>query len=230
MKDRTFYKYANKLGFKKNRPPSRHKKHIRGIRAAKPNELWHADLTIFRTQNNVKVYIYIIMDNHSRKILSYQASLRYSAELSLECLKEAYVTHIPPLRSVPDTRLMVDGGSEINNYKVDRYLANEALSVQKIVAQQDVAFSNSMIEAVNKLLKYNYLFKTDIPDYETCVKYLDEFIPDYNDRYHCSLKGLSPNEAFYGLDFDLDAVNTRIKEAKLLRIIENRSYNCPTHG
>jgi hypothetical protein len=30
MKDRTFYKYANNLGFKKNRPPSRHKKHIRG--------------------------------------------------------------------------------------------------------------------------------------------------------------------------------------------------------
>lgn len=230
MKSRTFYKYANKLGFKKKLPKHRHKKHVIGIRSSKPNELLHADLTIFKTLDNIKVYIYIIMDNFSRKILSYKATLKYSAQTSFECLKEAYENFILPDNSTSETKLMVDGGVEINNHKVDNYLQTEALSVQKIVAQQDVTFSNSMIEAVNKILKYNYLFKTEIKDFDECVRYLDKFIPDYNDRYHCSLSGLSPNEVYSGVSYDKESINKRIHDAKLVRLIENRQYNCQNHN
>jgi len=101
--------------------------------------------------DNIKVYIYIVMDNFSRKILAYRASLSYSANLAFNCLKEAYENHILPNQPDWDVELMVDGGSEVNNATIDSYI--KTISVKKIIAQQDVSFSNSMIEAVNKINK-----------------------------------------------------------------------------
>jgi putative transposase len=229
MRLRTFYKYANILGLSRLKVPHRRKKHDIGIRASRPNELWHSDLTIHRTQDNVKVFIYIVMDNFSRKILAWKASVKYSAKTTLDCLKEAYEKYILPIPGKPDVKLMVDGGSEVNNSIVDGYLTYEAVSVHKIVAQQDVLFSNSMIEAVNKIIKYNYLFRTDIPDFDSCNRYLSEFIPNYNDRYHCSLGGLSPNEAYSGIIIDKKQIDYQIISARTRRIIENRKYRCPVH-
>ena len=64
-----------------------------------------------------------------------------------------------------------------------------------------------MIEAVNKIMKYNYLFREKIPDFESCSKYLEKFIPDYNDRPHFSLQGLTPNEAHSGVNLNLQEIS-----------------------
>jgi len=210
-------------------PPNRRKKHTLGIRTNAPNKLWHADVTIFRTVDNTKNYIYIIMDNNSRKILNFKVSLALSAQTSFDCLKEAYEKYIIPLPDKPNVQLMVDGGVEINNNIVDCYITQKEISIQKIIAQQDVAFSNSMIEAFNKIVKYNYLFKTDIPDHEALVKYLNEYIPNYNDRYHVSLDGLSPNEAYSGVILDKSKIKDQLSKARELRLLENRRNLCSTH-
>ena len=227
FKLRTFYKYALILGISKPLPKSRRCKNKTGIRASAPNKLLHSDLTIFKTVDNIKVYIYIVMDNFSRKILSYRASLSYSAKLAFECLKDAYETHILPTQPEFDVELMVDGGSEVNNSTVDSYI--KTVSVKKIIAQHDVSFSNSMVEAVNKILKYNYLFREDIQDFESCCKYLENFIPDYNERPHCSLSGLTPNEAYSGVNVDYHEVSEQVKSARIVRILTNQVYNCSTH-
>ena len=227
FKLRTFYKYAHILGISRPLPPSRRCKNRTGIRTDAPNKLLHSDLTIFKTMDNIKVYIYIVMDNFSRKILAYRASLSYSANLAFNCLKEAYENHILPNQPDWDVELMVDGGSEVNNATIDSYI--KTISVKKIIAQQDVSFSNSMIEAVNKIMKYNYLFREKIPDFESCSKYLEKFIPDYNERPHCSLQGLTPNEAYSGVNLNLQEISEQVRSARAVRILENRQYFCPTH-
>lgn len=228
FKQRTFYKYAKILGISRPLPTSRRCKNKTGIRTDAPNKLWHADLTIFKTADNVKVCIYIIMDNFSRKILAYRASIDKKADIAFECLKDAYQKHILQKQPDFDVQLMVDGGSEVNNNLVDSYI--ETIPVKKIIAQQDVAFSNSMIEAVNKIMKYNYLFRDRIPDFESCCKYLEKFIPDYNERPHCSLQGLTPNEAYSGVTVDLSTASEQVRSARTLRILENQEYNCSTHS
>jgi len=55
-----------------------------------------------------------------------------------------------------------------------------------------------MIEAINKHLKYYYLFKKDLKDYNETVKYLDHSIPDYNYKPHGILYGLTPFEVLEG--------------------------------
>jgi len=228
--ERTFYKYSAILGLSRPMPQHCRKKHTTGIRATAPNKLLHADVTIFRTLDNIKNYIYIIMDNFSRKILNFKVSLTLSAQTSFNCLKETYEKYILPLTDKQTVQLMVDGGIEINNNTVDSYIAQKEISIEKIIAQQDVSFSNSMIEAVNKIVKYNYLFKTEIPDHEALVTYLNEYIPNYNARYHVSLDGLSPDEAYSGIALDKDKIKDQLSKAKQLRLLENRKNLCQTHN
>ena len=229
ISERTFYKYAFILGLSRPIPANRRKKHCIGIRTNAPNKLWHADVTIFRTTDNTKNYIYIIMDNNSRKILNFKVSLTLSAQTSFDCLKEAYEKYIIPLPDKQNVQLMVDGGTEINNNQVDSYITQKEISIEKVIAQQTTHFSNSMIEAFNKIVKYNYLFKTEIPDHEALVKYLNEYIPNYNDRYHVSLDGLSPNEAYSGVTLDKSKIKDQLSKARELRLQENRRNLCSTH-
>jgi len=100
----SFYKYAKLLNLSKRRikkPPYK-----TGIRATKPNEIWHADVTIFKTENNVKHYIYILMDNFSRKILSYAISTQMSAKIRLQTIEEAYIKTRKEIKEDIDTPIL----------------------------------------------------------------------------------------------------------------------------
>ena len=123
----------------------------------------------------------------------------------------------------------MDGGSENNNSIVDTFFNDPNISVQKIIAQQDVIFSNSIIEACNKLVKYRWLYLYDIPDFNSLVRYMERFVPMYNEiRPHCSLKGLTPLEAYTGkMDvMKKEELKLRFKQAQEARIMENRQHKC----
>ena len=83
-----------------------------------------------------------------------------------------------------------------------------------------------MIEAVNKTLKYSFLFRQDLPDFPATVRYLEKAIPEYNNRPHSKMNGLTPQEAFYGAKYDKEAHEKLFREAYLRRIEENRKVRC----
>jgi len=164
----TFYKYVNLLNLKRKIPNHRRKKHKIGIRAEKIFQMLHADMTLFRSADNVKIYIYILMDNFSRKILSWQASLEYSAHYTFLNLKEAFHKCSSQFTGITP-ELIVDGGSE-NKAEANEFINNH--NITRIIAQKDIQFSNSMVEAVNKRLKYDFLFRADLQNFEQTIKHL----------------------------------------------------------
>jgi len=83
-----------------------------------------------------------------------------------------------------------------------------------------------MVEAVNKTLKYRFLFQQDIPDYKSTIKHLKEFIPTYNHRPHYALEGRTPEEVFKGIELDRDKIKQQFIEAKNIRIEKNRKVWC----
>ena len=153
----TFYKYARLLNFKRQKPNCRNKKYSLGIRASQPFEILHADVTIFKPLDKIKVYIYFIVDNYSRNILTWKASLKLSAKISFENLREVYEKY--NLKNKPDTILMTDDGSE-NKAEVDEYIQN--INMQRLIAQKDVIYSNSMVESAFYKLKYQFLFTKNL--------------------------------------------------------------------
>lgn len=227
VKPRTWYKYAKLFGITRPRAYNRRNKNKICIRASKPNQLIHADVTIFKSIDNIKCYLYFIVDNFSRKILSAIASLNLSGQIRFQTIKDTYEKFIQPDND--SAQLIVDGGTENNcNAEMD-YVGQPTISIKHIIAQQDIEFSNSIVEAVNKVMKYNYLFKEDIPDFETLEKKLSFYVDNYNSRPHSSLDGLTPDEAYQGILLDKAKVKIRFQYAWSARLSENNLTRCKTH-
>ena len=83
----TCYNYLKLLGIKREKPKHRRKNHKKGLRASVPLEMLHMDISIFRTKNNAKVYLYVICDNFSRCILGYKVSTKYDVGLVVENIR-----------------------------------------------------------------------------------------------------------------------------------------------
>lgn len=63
----TWYQYTNRIGVKRKFFKLNRKREI-GIRASRPFEILHMDVTIFEPLDQSRVYIYFIVDNFSRNI------------------------------------------------------------------------------------------------------------------------------------------------------------------
>jgi transposase InsO family protein len=85
----TWYKYANKFGLARVTALSRRKKTHITVRAEIPHPIWHADITSFVTTDNVRHYIYLVVDNFSRKILSWLIDGSVKAEYRKVTIDEA---------------------------------------------------------------------------------------------------------------------------------------------
>lgn len=110
---------------------------------------------------------------------------------------------------------------------VEGYINSEEVSIQKLIAGKEIRFSNSIVEAQNKIIKYHYLFKHNFADIQELRKLLDWIIEDYQYRRpHHSLKGLTPYEAFSGIAVPREQWKKQIEEAKKVRLQENASIPC----
>ena len=216
----TFYKYCLLLGFK-NKPRKRKSDYYNPIKTNKPNELWCADVTIFKTDDNTKQYVHFLMDHFSKMILGYQVSKSPSATIIKELLENAYSTHKPD-----KVLFLTDGGSENVNTTVSRFVDITG-TIDHIIAQKDVAFSNSMIEALNKTIKHQFLYHHQITNREQLNRILKEAVLIYNaERPQMSLGGNTPIETFNGQTIDLSTYTNRFKAQKALRKQQNKQYPC----
>lgn len=192
----TWYHYIRKLGIERRVLPGE-KSYGPGIRASRPHEIWHADIMITKTLDGMKNYIYFLMDNFSRKIINWRVEATVSGKVRFETIEEAYHKYIH--NTGKDVILLVDGGVENNNNDMETFIRSDKISLRKLIAQKDITFSNSVIEAQNKLIRYCYLFKQDFRDIHGLRKGVEWIIIDYNhDRPHISLRGLTPCEAATG--------------------------------
>jgi len=174
--------------------------------------------------DNIKIYIYLVVDNFSRKILSWKASTRLSGKIRVQTIIDAFNKFH---NNTADTDVLFDDGTENNNSSVDSFFNSESIPLNKIIAQKDIRFSNSMVEAVNKILKYRWLFTHDVPNLDSLINHLNYFIPIYNDvRPHVSLKGLTPSEAFDGISLDKHDLKQKMQNFRILNLNENRNSAC----
>jgi transposase InsO family protein len=89
-----------------------------------------------------------------------------------------------------------------------------------------VHYSNSLIEAHNKIIKYNYLYRMDIPYGEHLQKIFPSIVDDYNNRPHVSLDGLTPNEAEQNLSLNRKQLRLYTGQAAEERKKYNRIQPC----
>jgi putative transposase len=118
-----------------------------------PGELLHLDVTIIELLDGARATLHAIIDNYSRRILSWTLESRLGSGATCRVLRAA----AKEIVGNKDRSLVVtDAGSENVNRDVDDELSGANL--ERVLAQIDVTYSNSMIEAFWCSLENSWLY------------------------------------------------------------------------
>ena len=223
----TWYKYTDLLGIRRIKPKSI-KHYGESVVGLFPNHYWHADVTQFRTKNNVLHYIYLVVDNYSKKILSWAIDTKLCKEVRTKTFKDALGVAVSSYVDLSHVNLIVDGGSENNNRTVDGFIDSLTdVTINKEQALKTVHFSNAMAEATNRIVKTYYLNHKDLEDTRALINYFPFVVDDLNVvRPHGQLKGLTPNRAYAGLQPETDKFIEQKQVARIKRIETNQGLGC----
>jgi len=223
----TWYKYARIMKKKRHRYKKVARRYDVGVRAKEPNEKWHADITELRLGNGLLYYIYLVMDNFSKYILSWRISQKKCGKIRLDTFEEAIEEARRMGRRNKPLELIVDGGSENNNKGVEAFVNRQKPLLTKIVALQEIEYSNSMVEALNRTVKYDYLFPKNIFNAAQLHKHMKWMVHDYNfKRPNGTINGQTPAEAQRGKSFNSKLVSNLMKKARTERIKFNQEHCC----
>lgn len=218
----TFYKLWHRLGYSVSKPIKKPKQK-KGIQASTKLALIHIDVTKYRLRDNSIAYIYVAKDNFSRTILAMEAYTNLKA-IYTENMLQTIINKYFAGKSL-EVQIMTDGGPEnktLKNY-IQRY---ELKNLKHIVAQVDVNYSNSMVEAAMKSIKYNGLYLQDICNFETLLTLLPLILERMNNTKMTVLKGMTPNECFEGKTYEDIYTNIHYEVTKTERLALNRNTTC----
>jgi hypothetical protein len=124
--------------------------------------------------------------------------------------------------------VIADSGIENVNDEVDNLLGLGQL--RRILAQVEVSYSNSMIEALWRSLKHGWLFLHQLDTFAALERLIAFYVEQYNAVVpHSAFLGQTPDEMYFGFGLgdqvhvDLAAGRARAREA---RMKFNRDLSC----
>jgi putative transposase len=218
----TFYKYSQLLGFASRRHLQPKIKY-NALKSDAPNQIWCADVTILKTIDHQKHYIHLLIDHYSRKILGYRVQDSANPKAIKKVLQDAYKNY----QDTKPIQLVTDGGVENVNTTVHDFLQTTNKIIFHKVAQKDITQSNSQIEAVNKIIKHQFLLPEPLQNREQLLLALPIHIHTYNNiRPQLALGGNTPNETFAGKTIALSSYKTHFADQKTIRTAQNKHNSC----
>lgn len=161
----------------------------RAMKVTGINQLWVADITYIRLLWEF-VYLAVILDAFSRRVIGWKLGRTLEAELALDALRMA----IRRGRVEPGLVHHSDRGSQ---YASDAYtgLLKEN-NIQISMSRRGNPYDNAMAESFMKTLKYEEVYRSEYRDIDEARRSIRRFIESvYNrKRFHSALDYLSPIE------------------------------------
>jgi putative transposase len=192
-----------------------------GIRASQANEIWHVDTTLLRLLDGSRAYLHAVVDNFSRRILAWKVAGTFDPSATAEILLTAAkgVVSAKPL-------LLADGGIENFNGAVDELIRSGVLS--RVLAQTEIAFSNSLIESWWRVLKHQWLYLNTLDTVRTVEKLVAFYVHEHNARLpHSAFRGQTPDEMYFSTGNHVpDELAAACREARQARAETNRKRTC----
>ncbi len=153
------------------------------------NQVWVSDITYVRIQTGF-IFVAIILDLCSRKVIGWAISKRINAELAVKALKMAIDERKPDPGCIHHS----DQGVQ---YCSEDYI--ELLTEWKFqisMSRKGNPYDNAWAESFMRILKYEEIYLSEYGTYEDVVNRLPRFIEEiYNrKRIHSSIGYLTPEE------------------------------------
>jgi len=143
--------------------------------------------------------------------------------MTLAVLEEA--GHLVEPTDSPPT-LLADSGVENRTKAVDELI--ESGGVRRVLAQVEIACSNSMIEAWWRSLKYHWFFLNQLDSVDAIRRLTDFYVDEHNTRLpHSAFDGETPDEMYFGTGEGVpEDLAARRKAARAKRMETNRARSC----
>lgn len=167
-----------------------HKNLIADIVASRIDEIWVSDITYIRTTEKF-LYLSLITDMYSRKIIGSCLSESLSIEGSIEALKQA----MRGKRQLKGTIHHSDRGIQYCSKIYTRLLTGKKIQIS--MSEKGNPYENAVAERVNGILKEEFLLSVTFTSKEEVQKAVEEAIATYNkERIHMSIEYKTPEEKY----------------------------------
>ena len=157
------------------------------------NQLWVSDITYWKIQTGEHLYISLITDACSRKIVGYNVAQTMEAIQSIAALQMAFAT----LEGVARPKQLIhhsDRGIQYCSSKYVNLLQDNGVKIS--MTEKGDPLENAIAERVNGIIKEEYLNFYKTTSLEQAKKQLIKAINLYNnDRPHMSISNQTPNKA-----------------------------------
>jgi putative transposase len=167
---------------------------VKGLAPTGINQIWAADITYVRL-GEAHVYLAVVLDAYSRKVVGFALEDYIDARLPLKALEMAIVERDPP----PDLIHHSDRGVQ---YACAEYAARLAgRQIQRSMSRPGNPYENAKAESFMKTLKTEEVDGRAYRDLEEARASIGRFLEDvYNaDRLHSALEYKSPVDFEKGL-------------------------------
>lgn len=162
---------------------------LRDLNIDHPDHVWCSDITYIRLKRGF-AYLTVVMDWHSRYILSWEVSITMEEEFCVSALARAIRMHGTP--EIFNT----DQGSQYTGKAFAGTLKSHGIKIS--MDGKGRAMDNIMVERLWRTVKYEDIYIKDYETLEDLITGLREYFWFYNnERPHQSLDGKTPSEVYF---------------------------------
>ena len=163
------------------------------IRAEKVNQVWGTDMTKFYVDTVGWLYLVVVLDWFTKKIVGWNLSLRSKAEQWIDSLNQAVEKELTLGSREYNLMLISDNGSQPTSIKYENFC--NTLGINHITTSYSNPKGNADTERFFRTFKEEIIWTRDYDKYDEAKKSVEDFIEFYNNDYpHSALGYISPED------------------------------------
>jgi putative transposase len=162
---------------------------LRGLEITRPNQVWAMDITYIPMAKGF-VYLAVVLDWATRRVLSWRVSITMEAAFCVETLEDALVRHGKP--QIFNT----DQGSQFTGAAFTGVLAAHDIKIS--MDGKGAWRDNVFVERLWRSVKYEEVYLRAYDTVSEARQSIGRYLDLYNSRRpHSSLDGRTPDQAYF---------------------------------
>jgi putative transposase len=164
---------------------------LRGMDITRPNQVWAMDITYIPMARG-HVYLTVVLDWFSRRVLSWRVSITMEAAFCVEALEDALAR-----QGKPDI-FNTDQGSQFTGQAFTGVLVDNAIAIS--MDGKGAWRDNVFVERLWRSVKYEEVYLRAYDSVGEARSSIGRYLDFYNRRRpHSSLDGSTPDQAYFNL-------------------------------
>jgi putative transposase len=162
---------------------------LRGLGIERPNQVWAMDITYIPMTRGF-VYLAVVLDWFSRRVLAWRVSITMEAAFCVETLEDALAHHDKP--DIFNT----DQGSQFTGVAFTGVLADNGITIS--MDGKGAWRDNVFVERLWRSVKYEEVYLRAYDSVSEARASIGRYLGFYNARRpHSSLDGMTPDQAYF---------------------------------